>query len=71
MIDLQPNGEDGELLNNEYANIFYVLVNGVLVTINVRWDSDGRRWRVSDWSLGERCHWNADHRVFRKTTLVV
>lgn len=70
-IDLQPNGEDGELLNNGYANIFYVLVNGVLFAVDVVWFSDHREWHVNDWHLDEYGSWDAGGRVFRNTTLAV
>lgn len=70
-IDIQPNGEDGELLNNGYANIFYVLVDGVLFAVYVSWDSDNRKWRVRGWHLGEYGKWYAGDRVFRNKTLVI
>lgn len=71
MIDLQPNGKDGKLLNNGYANIFYVLVDGVLLAVSVYWGSGYRKWNVRDWHLGENGKWNAVIQVFRNTTLVI
>ncbi|MHB1118038.1 MAG: hypothetical protein ACYCZ7_00705 [Minisyncoccota bacterium] len=72
MISLQSNGEDGKLTNNGYANIFYVLVGGVLFAGYANWNSDNnRKWNVSGWRLGEGGHWNAGNRVFRNTTLVI
>ncbi|MFZ2303184.1 MAG: hypothetical protein WAV98_00135 [Minisyncoccia bacterium] len=71
MIDLQPKGIDGELLNNGYANIFYVLVNGVLFAVSVGWRLGRRRWRVGAWHLGAYGNWDAGIRVFRNTTLVI
>lgn len=45
LIVKQLNGEDGELLNNGYANIFHVeLSDGTVVAVYVSWDSDDREW---------------------------
>lgn len=71
MIDLQPKGIDGELLNNGDANIFYVLVGGVLFAVLVYWDSDNRKWNVHGWPLVKRGDWLAGCRVFRNMTLVI
>lgn len=73
VIDLQPNGEDGALLYNGCANIFYVLVMEVLFAFSVSWNSnsDYLRWNVSAWSLGERPSWGTGYRVFRNTTLEI
>ena len=43
-ITKQPNGENGELLNNGYANIFYVQLEDRVVAVDVRWDSGDREW---------------------------
>lgn len=64
-IDLQPNGEDGELLTNGCANLFDVLVGEVLVVVSVRWNSVVRLWHVFAWSPGEFGEWGAGKRVFR------
>src|SRR6185437_4281281 len=42
MILAQPEGASGDLLNSGYANIFYVAG----FAVNVRWNSDYRKWRV-------------------------
>lgn len=70
MIDLQPNGEDGKLLNNGYANILYVLVNGVLFAVGVGWGSGSRGWSVRDWRLCEGGGWIAGSRVFRNALAI-
>lgn len=70
-IDLQPNGEDGELLNNGYANIFYVLDGDVLSAVNVDWLSDHCKWFVNAWPLDGGGYWYAGDQVFRNTTLVI
>lgn len=71
IIDLQPNGKDGKLLNNGYTNIFYVLVNEVLFAVRVHWDSDYREWGVCGWRLGVGGRWYAGNQVFRNTTLAI
>lgn len=65
LIEAQPNGKSGLLLNNVYANIFYVEgKNGEVFVVDVDWDSDGRRWIVDDWPLdGGLGDWRAGSRV--------
>lgn len=61
LIEKQPNGEEGTLLNNGYANIFYVkLPNGKTVAVDAYWGSGGSEWRlrawrfdVDDWAEGD------------------
>ena len=45
LIAEQPNGEKGPLINNGYANLFYV---GSRV-VNVHWDAGRRGWHVYMW----------------------
>lgn len=59
MIEQQPNGKEGDLLNNGYANLFYV--PGFVV--RVRWGAGRRRWRVSAWGRDDD-GWGAGDRVF-------
>jgi len=59
MIELQPNGKEGDLLNNGYANLFYV--PGCVV--DVSWLADDRYWDVLAWERGDYC-WSAGSRVF-------
>lgn len=72
MIDLQPNGEDGELSNNGSTNIFYVLMDRVLFAVGVNWalSVDRNKWKLRAWHLGENCNWGANSRVFRNTALI-
>ncbi|MBP5993801.1 MAG: hypothetical protein KA731_02725 [Candidatus Moranbacteria bacterium] len=64
LIEAQPNGKSGFLLNNGYANIFYVEgKNGEVFAVGVRWDSGRRRWRVRNWELGGFGDWDADRQV--------
>ena len=63
-IEAQPGGKSGLLLNNGYANIFYVEGrNGEVFAVLVDWFSDDRKWGVSGWELGGRSSWRAGNRV--------
>ncbi|MBU6388647.1 hypothetical protein KGQ72_02130 [Patescibacteria group bacterium] len=59
MIERQPDGKEGDLLNNGYANLFYV--PGYVVGVD--WRADGRGWGVSAWERDDG-RWNAGSRVF-------
>ena len=61
LIEAQPSGEDGPLLNNGYANLFYF---GGLV-VDVYWNADERQWYVFDWGL-DGDYWRAGSRVFSR-----
>ena len=64
LIEAQPNGKSGLLLNNGYANIFYIEGrNGEVFAVIVCWFSGGRGWRVDDWQLDEGGVWGADRQV--------
>ncbi|HEY4519774.1 MAG TPA: hypothetical protein VJH33_01920 [Candidatus Paceibacterota bacterium] len=50
----QPNGEEGEFLNNGWVNLFLVEgVNGEVFVVIVNWSADDRRWFVSTWPLDD------------------
>lgn len=67
LMKLQPNGEDGALLTNGYANIFYVNCDdGVLRAVSVDWNGDG--WDVDADRVGDELRWNAGHRVFSRNS---
>lgn len=54
LIEKQPNGKEGTLLNNGYANIFYVkLPNGKTVAVGARWDSDDSEWHLFAWEFDD------------------
>lgn len=64
-IEKQKNGESGVLLNNGYANIFYVKdINGVLRMVRVRWDVDG--WDVHALEVGYPVTWRGGSQVFSR-----
>lgn len=64
LIEAQPNGKSGFLLNNGRANIFYVAgKNGEVFAVDVDWDSDAREWYVFDWELDGSGRWDADDQV--------
>lgn len=62
---LQAKGEEGNLLTNGYANIFYVTdVNGVVWAVCVFWDGDG--WYVVAYSVEDRREWLAGDQVLSR-----
>lgn len=64
LIEAQPGGKSGFLLNNGYANIFYIEgKNGEVFAVNVFWGSVDRGWFVDGWELGEDGGWDADNQV--------
>ena len=70
IIQRQANGEEeGILLNNGYANIFYVVgKNSEVFVVRVSWDSDYREWSVGACLLGVRL-WRAGRRAFSATAV--
>ena len=69
LMEKQKNGEDGVLLNNGYANIFYIKdQNGVLRTVGVRWDGDG--WLVNAGSVGDPRRWGGGNQVFSRNSVL-
>lgn len=65
LLKKQANGENGVLLTNGYANIFYIRdQNGVLRAVNARWDDDG--WAVGAISVESPIEWIADNQVFSR-----
>ncbi|MBI5078215.1 MAG: hypothetical protein HZB11_02535 [Candidatus Yonathbacteria bacterium] len=70
LLRLQPNGEDGALLNNGSANIFYVLTKGDFFSVSMLWDSVQSEWCVYGWPTNGHGHWDAGDRVFRNMTSI-
>jgi hypothetical protein len=65
LVEKQGNGEDGVLLNNGYASIFYIKdQNGVLRTVLVLWFDVG--WRVFASSVEDPFWWGDGDQVFSR-----
>ncbi len=63
LMEAQKNGEDGLLLTNGYANIFYIKdVTGVLCAVSAGWGGDG--WSVSAIVVTDPCEWLGGLQVF-------
>jgi len=64
MISQQPRGEEGDLITNGNANIFYVCgKNNEVFAVSVHWFSDDRGWAVYACRLVD-CQWSAGVRAF-------
>jgi hypothetical protein len=70
LIQVQWGGKKGVLLNNGYANIFYVKgVSGEVFAVHVSWRADLSEWLV--FSVPARAlQWHAGDRVFSATAAV-
>ena len=69
LMEKQKNGEDGVLLNNGYANIFYIRdQKGALRTVNVRWRGDG--WVVRAYSVENPRRWVDGFQVFSRNSVL-
>jgi hypothetical protein len=65
LMTAQGNGENGTLLTNGYANIFYVRdTEGTLWAVHVSWHSDG--WNVYADSVENPGEWNAGIQVLSR-----
>ncbi len=53
LLTKQPKGEEGTLLMNGYANVFYVQLEGRVVAVRVLWSSDGRGWGLDAFGLDD------------------
>ena len=67
LLTRQGQGEDGTLLTNGYANIFYVRdKSGILWAVYCRWDSVDRGWHVEADSVGDPFRWYGGYQVFSR-----
>lgn len=67
LMEKQGKGEDGVLLNNSYANIFYIKnQNGVLPAVHVSWHGSG--WHISASSVDSPCGWDYGLQVFSRNS---
>lgn len=69
LMEKQGKGEDGVLLNNGYANIFYIKDDaGVLRTVFVYWVGDG--WYVRADSVESPGRWSGGRQVFSRNSVL-
>lgn len=69
LMEKQKHGEDGVLLNNGYANIFYIKdQNGVLRSVYVYWDVVG--WGVFAYSVVRPDRWRGGCQVFSRNSVL-
>jgi hypothetical protein len=67
-MEKQGNGEEGLLLTNGYANIFYIRdIGGVLRAVHCYWYDVG--WHVHADSVEDPIEWRAGDRVFSRNRL--
>lgn len=65
LMEQQKNGEDGVLLNNDYANIFYIRDSaGVLRAVNAYWYDDG--WYARARPVEHPYGWRVGYQVFSR-----
>ena len=72
LMGRQANGEEGVLLTNGHANIFYVNdAGGILRAVHVGWDSGVGGWDVIAHSVTLPSRWDGDDlRVFSRNSSV-
>lgn len=69
LMEKQKHGEDGVLLNNGWANIFYIKDSaGVLRSVRVRWRGDG--WGVLADSVEDPRGWLVGDQVFSRNSVL-
>ena len=67
MLEKQPNGEDGALLVNGYANILYIHdTEGNLCAVGANWRADYGGWSVEAYSVGSPHGWVGGHQVLSR-----
>lgn len=70
LIETQGNGQEGVLLTNGYANIFYIRdMNGVLWAVRCHWDGDG--WHCGAFSILRPDEWPAAYQVISRNSVTV
>ncbi len=72
LVEAQRGGKKGFLLNDGWANIFYVEgKNGEVFAVDVCWGAGTREWCVLDWGLDVLGDWNAGRRVLCPSNAVL
>lgn len=63
LMEKQKKGENGDLLTDGSANIFYVRdINNALRGIDVYWEHGG--WNLRSLSITHKSKWSVDRRIF-------
>ena len=65
LIAKQPNGEEGALVNNGFANLFYT----DSCVVGVFWDAVYRKWSVDAWQRDDN-RWNARNQVVSRNSFI-
>jgi len=69
LMEKQKNGENGVLLNDSYANVFYIKdYTGALRAVCVRWNDDG--WDVTANSVENPYRWSDGDQVFSRNSVL-
>lgn len=67
LMERQPEGKEGVLLTNGWANLFYVRdANGTLRAVHVGWGGNG--WSVGAHSVANLYGWGVGRRVFSRNS---
>lgn len=67
LMKKQAKGEEGTLLPNSYANIFYIRdIKGVLREASCRWDGEG--WYLDARPVSDRWIWDKGRQVFSRNS---
>ena len=67
LLEKQSKGEQGILLTNGYANIFYIRgTDGNLWAVSANWNSYDGYWDVEASSVERPCWWNVGGQVFSR-----
>lgn len=68
LMEKQPNGEEGVLLNNGWANIFYVRdKNNILRTMHMYWYGG---WNAHAYSVEDPITWRDGYRAFSRNSVL-
>ncbi len=67
LLEKQPNGEEGALLVNGYANILYIHdTEGNLWAVSVLWNAGRGGWSVGAFSVGRPSGWDDGRQVLSR-----
>lgn len=67
LLEKQPNGEEGALLVNSYANILYIHdTEGNLWAVGAYWGADHGGWDVEAYSVEDPFRWSGGYQVLSR-----